>query len=43
MNLDKPFYTEKGKITGPYSYEAKGTLDNVGDVINNGTIITVPV
>jgi hypothetical protein len=43
MNIGEPFYTERGKITGPYTYEAIGTLDNVGKIINNGVILTLPL
>jgi len=36
--LGEPIYTEKGKITGPYTYTANGTLANIGNVTNNGFI-----
>jgi hypothetical protein len=43
MNIGEPFYTERGKKTGPYTYEAIGTLYNVGKIINNGVILTLPL
>jgi len=41
--LGEPIYTEKGKITGPYTYTANGTLANIGNVTNNGFIIITPI
>lgn len=41
--LGEPVYSEHGKITGPYTYIANGTLANVGNVTNNGFILTTPL
>ena len=41
--LGEPIYTENGKITGPYTYVANGTLANVGSVTNKGFILTTPL
>jgi hypothetical protein len=41
--LGEPIYTENGKITGPYTYTANGTLANIGNVTNNGFIMTTPI
>jgi len=38
--LGQPIYSEHGKITGPYTYVTNGTLSNVGNVTNNGFILT---
>lgn len=38
--LGQPLYSEKGIITGPYTYTANGTLKDVGNVTNTGLIIT---
>ena len=40
QTLGEPLYSEKGIITGPYTYTANGTLKNVGNVTNTGLIIT---
>lgn len=41
--LGSPFYTENGQITSPYTYNANGTLANIGNVTNNGFILTTPI
>jgi hypothetical protein len=41
--LGQPIYSENGKITGPYTYIANGTLANIGNVTNNGFILTTPL
>ena len=43
QTLGEPLYSEKGIITGPYTYTANGTLKNVGNVTNTGLIITKPL
>ncbi|HEX2409341.1 MAG TPA: hypothetical protein VHJ38_19230 [Nitrososphaeraceae archaeon] len=43
QSLGEPFYSEKGIITGPYTYNANGTLKDVGNVTNTGLIITKPL
>jgi hypothetical protein len=48
ITLGEPFYMENGKITGPYTYSANGTImsnNNASaiNVTNSGVILTIPI
>lgn len=47
ITLGEPFYVENGKITGPATYSANGTIMSNGttpiNVTNSGMILTLPI
>ncbi len=47
ITLGEPLYTEHGKITGPYTYSANGTIMSnnatATNVTNSGMILTIPI